>query len=656
MRRLFRLSLAIGALYVAALPTPLSAAIPHVAPLPAPEIVLQEQPFLITPTTRGRFVFGAPSGAPITRNTVIDIRVHRRIASRDSFRSIAKEEVEAAVIDTFTVALARATRTSSGQYVVTVPFVSAFTSTGSLTVPFDGIYPLSLVMRDAASEVPLARVLTFVHKYDSSLNTPKVQVSAAVRLATPVSLRGDGTLLITDETRANIEQFVRFASSYSAPLTLSVQPELIAALAGSVDVRDTTLLTQLREVLRTRTITTSGYASLDPSLFSAIGRSEEFIDQIRFGEATLSRILPGIPLQRGTWWATHPLSTAGVDLLRRAGIVSLILSPAAQRAVTSEAPLGVLARPDGSATEFMSVVSVDAGVAQTLTGGAEPPASYRAVAELIMERDDLLKLGQPATSLRMVLSTPTGALDANGAFERAARQFAGLSTVDMGAPHTVTAETPAVNFPATTRHGGIARAAGMSVARAEFNATVSMTGEDDPRRILWQSLLAVGESSAVAEPNEYIAGLRTQLASTRSAVTVTTPGSITLSGRQGAIRIQLRNDSEHPLTVKVRMASAKLSLTQPVRLVTLGAGSTTEVEVAAGTRTNGRFPISVRVTTPSGNLEVVPYITITAKVNAIAGFGQLISISLLLIILAWWWSHWRRARLEAASATTVSHQ
>ena len=654
MPRFLRVGLALGALSVAALPSSLLAASPDAPPPPAPEIVVQEQPFLISPTTRGRFVFGAPTEVSINRNTVVDIRVHRRIASRDSFQSIANEEVEAAVIDTFTVALSRAARTASGQYIVTVPFASAFESTGSLTIPFDGIYPLSMVMRDVASDVPRARVLTFVHKVDSSVNTPKVQVSAAVRLATPVSLRGDGTVLITDKTRADTEQFIRFASSYSAPLTLSVQPELMAALAGSVDVRDTALLTQLRDVLRTRTITTSAFASLDPSLFAAIGRSEEFIDQIRFGEATVNRILPGIPLQRGTWWATHPLSTAGVDLLRRAGIVALILSPAAQRAVTSEAPLGILARPDGSATEFMSVVSVDAGVAQTLTGGAEPPSSYRAVAELLMERDDLLKLGQTPATIRMVLSTPTGELDANGAFERAARQLAGLSTVDMGAPQTVNANTPAVSFPTTTQHGGDARAAGMSVARAEFDATVSMTGEEDPRRIQWQSLLALGESSAVAEPNEYIAGLRTQLASTRSAVTVTTPGSITLSGRQGAIRIQLRNDSEHPLTVKVRMASAKLTLTQPVRLVTLGAGSTTEVEVAAGTRTNGRFPISVRVTTPRGNQEVVPYITITAKVNAIAGFGQLISISLLLIILAWWWSHWRRARLATASATTVS--
>jgi hypothetical protein len=226
----------------------------------------------------------------------------------------------------------------------------------------------------------------------------------------------------------------------------------------------------------------------------------------------------------------------------------------------------------------------------------------------------------------------------------------------MAAPQTVNAQTPAVDFPTTTNHGGDKRAAGIAVARTEYTATASMTDQADTRRALWQSLLSLGESSAVADPNEYIAGLRAQLAATRGAVTVTTPSSITLSGRQGAIRIQLRNNSDQPLSVNVRMASAKLQLSQPIQVVTLAAGSTTEVEVAAGTRTNGRFPISVRVTTPMGNLEVVPYITITAKVNAIAGLGQLVSISMLLIILAWWWSHWRRARLKAAEPTTVSHQ
>lgn len=653
MRPITRVGIAIAAV-LCTLPTHVASAAN--AKTLAPEVVLQEQPFVITPTTRGRFVFRAPNDVSTNRNTVVDIRVHRRIASRDSFQSIANQDVEAAVLDTFTISLARLSRTTNGSYVVTVPFSSSAKAASSLTIPFDGVYPVSVQLRNPGEETPLARVLTFVHKYDASATKDPVRVSVAVRLAPTASLRPDGTLQITDKTRTDTQQFIRFVGSYSAPLTVSVQPELVAALASSTDSQDVALLAQLNTLLRSRTIATSAFASLDPSLFAAIGKSEEFLDQVRFGEATFNRILPGVPLQRGTWWATHPLSAAGVNLLRKAGIVSIVLSPAAQRGTSSQLPLGVLARPNGSTNEFMSVISVDAGVAQTVTSGAEPPASYRAVAELLMERDDLLASGVPASQLRLVLSTPTGVLDANGSLERAARQLTGLVTTDFTAPQSVNTETPSVDFPELTRHGGEARSAGMAVARSEFNATVSMADDADPRRVLWQSLLSLGESSAVSEPNEYIAGVRSQLASTRGAVTVTTPGSITLSGRQGAIRIQLRNDSDQSLTVKVRMASAKLELTQPVRLITLAAGSTTEVEVAAGTRTNGRFPISVRVTTPEGGLEVVPYITITAKVNAIAGFGQLLSISLLLIILAWWWSHWRRSRLQAATATTVSDQ
>jgi len=68
------------------------------------------------------------------------------------------------------------------------------------------------------------------------------------------------------------------------------------------------------------------------------------------------------------------------------------------------------------------------------------------------------------------------------------------------------------------------------------------------------------------------------------------------------------------------------------------------VEIPATTRTNGRFPIIARIITPEGALEVVPAISITARFTAITGLGQLVSISLLLVLLAWWWSFRRKAQ------------
>jgi hypothetical protein len=183
-----------------------------------------------------------------------------------------------------------------------------------------------------------------------------------------------------------------------------------------------------------------------------------------------------------------------------------------------------------------------------------------------------------------------------------------------------------------------------------------MLSEDDARRYTWAYLLGVGASPSLENASTYISALRKQLRKTRQSVTVTTPAVLNLSSRNGSIRIQIRNGSAENLTVRVRFNSAKLSLVNPSRIITLPSGSTTEVEVSATTRTSGQFPVSVWVATPQGNLEVVPLITIRAKVTAIAGFGQFVSISFLLILLAWWWSHRRSARRDKREATTVSEQ
>jgi len=41
-------------------------------------------------------------------------------------------------------------------------------------------------------------------------------------------------------------------------------------------------------------------------------------------------------------------------------------------------------------------------------------------------------------------------------------------------------------------------------------------------------------------------------------------------------------------------------------------------------------------------------VTISANVNAIAGIGQLVGLSALLLVGAWWFAHWRRQRREQA--------
>jgi hypothetical protein len=396
-------------------------------------------------------------------------------------------------------------------------------------------------------------------------------------------------------------------------------------------------------------------------MFAAMNMRQEFIEQLRIGEDTLNKWLPGVVIHRGTYIADHYLTASGLQLLRTAGIVSVILSPRAQQKISVSGTSSVVMRPSGVNSNNVAVITVDAAGAQTLTrtdtrrSGAL--SAFHTAAELLVARNDLLASGRSASSIRILLSSQSGDPGAESNLVIASEALRDSSVVrftDMAPTQVPTSDSTTVRFPRNTPNSGAARSAGISAVRSELNAVTSMVEPGDARRELWSHLFSLAVSNTVVNADSYNAGLRGLLSDVRGSVTVTTPDTITLSSRSGAIRIQIRNNSDVPLTVRVRMASAKLRLQEPVRMVKLAAGGTTEVKVEAGTRSNGRFPISIRVTTPEGNLEVVPFIRVTARMNAIAGFGQYISLFLLVLVLLWWWTHWRRARTQKARGTTVS--
>ena len=396
-------------------------------------------------------------------------------------------------------------------------------------------------------------------------------------------------------------------------------------------------------------------------MFAAAKLDDEFIEQLRLGESTLNRYLPDVTIQLSTWIADTPITTAGTQLLRKAGIASLLLMPNAQRNTSSAGSRSLMTRPEGRPADYMSILKVEPDIALILSGttaqNSAALAAYRAAAEAAMLADDLRASGQSSDALRIVVSSQTGAIATNNALALASRALVGangLSVTDMSTPYLVTFPTPVTSFAATAPLNAQDRAEQILRVRRDLDATASMIAEADVRRDLWAHLLSIGESSRVGPAQQYLTGLSNLLATTREAVTINTPETITLSGRNSIIRLQVRNNSTTALTIRLRLASAKLDLQTPDRLVSLNPESTTEIEVPAEALSNGRFPITMTVTTPEGNLDVVPRTTITARVNALAGYGQLVSISLLLVLAAWWWSHWRKGRFAAARATTVS--
>ena len=622
-----------------------------------PELSLINQTFNVRTATQLRFVF---SDDARFLNNRIEVELHRRVASRTSFQSIAKSEARPGVIDALTLTPSQVRRVDSKPE-LTIPISARVDTPQVMYVASDGIYPITIRIRDSQSREAIAEVLTFINVQRNIDPAQVVPASTLIRLKATPSLQPNGTTSITDETRINVARFIETLKTQSYPMTVSVQPEIIEALGSSTIDSDKELFLALRDQLRLRSITNAPFVPIDPSMLATMNMRQEFIEQLRIGEDTLNKWLPGVVIHRGTYVADHFLTSNGLQLLRTAGIVSVILAPRAQQKISVSGTSSVVMRPSGVNSNNVAVIAVDEAVAQTLeqevTSATSALVAFHTAAELLVARSDLLKAGRSASSLRIVLSTLSGDPSANRNLAIASavlHDASGIRFTDFAPTQIPASDSTSVRFSTITPNTGAARAPGIAAARTELNATASMADPSDIRREVWSHLFALAVSNTVVNGDNYVAGLRSLLGDVRGSVSVTTPGTITLSGRSGAIRIQIRNDSDVPLTVRVRMASAKLRLEDPVRRVKLAAGGTTEVMVEAGTRTNGRFPISIRVTTPEGDLEVVPYIRVTAQMNAIAGFGQYLSLFLLVLVLFWWWNHWRRARIQKARGTTVS--
>jgi hypothetical protein len=630
----------------------------------APDLVVVSQPFTVLTDVNAKFNIAVPASVTINNADHLVLRLHRRVASRDSLASIASHASNSAVTDVYSIPLYSVPRDVDGHLEPIIPITTQAKASSALNLPFEGVYPVSISIVRGGVSAPLASILTYLNRRDVTQPQPQIHAGVFASLVTAPgtpALMADGTIAVTDAIRKKTADFIALLQSVSAPLTLLVEPQLLDALNMSPVPGDQVLLKQLHTLLRAHSVVTSTYGTTDAAALIRAGVGDAFTSQLRLGEQTLNRLLPGVVIQRTTWVSTTPLDKPTIDFLRQLGITSFVIGSQAQSSLMGDPRKGVIARPSGRDNASMSVVGVDEESLATDGSAINNPVVTGALGAsfLIMERDDLIAKGITPDRINLV----AGSLDPASAPASATLQTVvsalqstpGVSMVDYGNPQTVSDAAITYSFADSVANTLTERASAIQLAQRELGAVGSMLGEDDPRGDTWSHLLGVGISTSTSTPSTYISALRRDLRKVREAITVATPSSIALSSRSGTIRIQLRNASTTSLSVRVRLTSPKLQFTKQPGLVTLVAGGTTDIEVAAESRSNGQVPVVVWVFTPSGGLEIGTPHTITARVTVFAGFGQLVSFTLLLVLFVWWWSHWRRSRRSAVPATTVSH-
>ena len=549
-----------------------------------------------------------------------------------------------------------------------------------------GLYPLrvELVLGDPGSDDVVATAGTVVQRLPDAGDVPPpgdsddgdgTPSSVLTRLPPPIDLAviaaieppgADPAAQVAAEEE--LDAAMELADTVDAPLTIEVPPPLVAARAATEDGAE-----QLAAAFTDDEFVALPVAPLDVSSAVAVGREDAFARLLSAGADMLTDAVPTTPSRRDVWIAVDPLSAGGAQELRELGVRLLVMSadlytetvapvlPATDQFVEVELP-------DGSTLPLLVVDSLadelTPDAADAILADATPTEwAVETLAVMLLEQE-IDDADRTATSPRAgtarrsrLLTTPAlGAPDPRlvGVLERlaattpsvditAATSLTGLTDVQLDA----TGDALAVRFPDQAGPSLAERVELLDATAARLVSAASMLPEDDPRPAEWtselDSLISTGYTDAEVEAAT--AELLAEAERLTTAVQLPEPFTFTLTGRSGTIEIRLTNLIDEPLDVLLRLESAKVNFPEGDQLVRLFPDGETSVVVPVEARSNGTSSINLEVATPIG-VPLAEPVTLTSRVTALTGLGQVLTGGFVLVLLTWWFAHWRARRRE----------
>lgn len=617
----------------------------------------------------------------VPARAVIVVRVFDPVTTRDGLASVLNGDT-GPTRDRVTLTWADLERTPQGAATIPVPTTSGPLQRGFLRMPSAGVYPLRIELRGpptSAGDGPvLAQGVTVVHAVTAQTTATELGVAYIASIEAPPVVRPDGSSRVDARSRAVLTNLAAVLDATRTTFSVALPPELLDALArGSDDDRE--LWERLAQGLQGHDVLASPAVTLDASTAVRSGLTDTYTALLRRGEDVMVSMVGRGNVQRGVQVVTRGLDVGGALLVRDLGARSVVLTPTAQQFFTFDDPvdptLMVMLSPSSS-TELPAAV-VDADIARRLArrGGDVARQALELVAELLVMRYELIEgAGDEGDGARaagvvnrraLVLSTPDGSL-ADPALLAAV-----LDRVERTAglrPLTATAATAQmgvaianglaveVDLASIAGRDMSTRAEDLFVLSLEAFTVASMLSSGDPRPAQWGEQLwrLVAVEFSDDEASVGTSRVRDLLNEVREAVNVPSLNDVTLGGRLSIIRFKVRNEADYDVRVVVRMESAKLAFPEGQALVELPAGSTTEVEIPVEVRSNGRFPVSVTLLTPEGDVPLGAPVEFAARATALTGLGQLFTVAGALILASWWYRNIRaRRRARRLEGTTT---
>lgn len=609
------------------------------------------------------FVVDRSSAAPVQVPSFLIVSAHRAIDSRQEVRDAVEGDLPR-LIDTLRIDLTDRVDAAGGQLDVLIGTEVDTRTRELLQLPQPGLYPLTISWEE--NGVIVSTMTTFIERLESGTFVPSgnagLRIALIGSLEGSITLQPNSTTVISDDDRQEIIDIVSIIETLpDLALSVAIRPELIEALDRS-NAEDAELLARLQNSSALRVLSKT-FVDIDPSEDSVFDDSAIFRRQLRLGEDVLSALLPTHINPRVAWFQDRQLTTGGGLLLAELGLRNIVFSLEAQQTTADGAALFADTTRKinirSSDESSLSAALIDPYFSEALTRGSRSgDLNPSLVAQHIVTelKALLVELDQRNDSLSgrgVLLSTNDGSLpspDMVTALFRVIAEDPRFSMIPVetliptmsvslmdGRPVVVDLEPPQT-IPATSTTSEIA------ALNATVDAFSSMLPQGDVRPRLWRRLLDVYPHRAFSDGqrSQYASVIRAETQAVAAAVIPPMATTFTLGGRDSPIRFSIRNDGDTDLRVRVRLTSSKLSLPDGEKVVLLPARSSTAIDMPVVARSNGRFPVALQMFTPEGEIPISPVATLTARVNALAGLGQLVTGIALLLLLSWWASHFRR--------------
>ena len=617
-----------------------------------------------------------PSALGTDAPTSILVTAHRPVTTRAAVQSAIDGDLPS-TIDSLRFPVEQ--RDASGVIDLAIPIEIGTRTRERMQMSAAGLYPLSIAVEVDGNSVD--RIITFVERLPDGLDSPAVEQSLPVALVGSVdgevTLQADATTTVRAADRSRVAELATIIESLpGTPLTIAVRPELVEGLGRST-VEDAELLARM-QFADAPSYLSMPYVQVDPGSLADSQTTDIFIGQLRLGEDALADALPESRSSRTAWIQTRELSATGAQFIRDLGFRSILITPAAAEV----GDFGGLAFADSTrkvevelaSGGFIDAVIPDAALASRLTAASDSPpsdaylAAQHVLAEIKAIRRELDDAGESLSGRSLILATNDGTLMSTDLTVALADTLSSsneveLVTLDDALSRTsvalVDGRPASIRLPATGPVASSSPAEALYLTGARIDAFASMLPDGDERPAMWRRILDVLPDQRFSDEVRFAYADVVRQETEALASQVVTPASttFTLGGRDSAIRLSLRNDSPTELSVRVRLASSKLRFPEGELVVQLAPSAITSVEIPVEARSNGRFPVTVQLLTPEGQLPLTQPIVFTARVNALAGLGQLVTVMAFLLLAVWWIHHLRqRYRERQSQVTDTTHR